>query len=278
MSATCPLCGDRGAPAVFDKGGMTYRRCGGCGFVFARPARNANFHDSLDAFEPAYLQYLQEGPEDGKNFDALWDRISRLRDPAGARLLDVGCGSGKLVRHLRGRGVDARGIEPSAVLYGRYLAAEPRAFARTFEESADRFGPEPFDVITALDVIEHVEDPHRFLAGVAGRLAPDGIAYISTPDAGSVVARLAGRHWHHFNRYHLGLFSRATLTAAAGRHGLRSAWFARRGRLRSAGYVSRYLRDFIARGRGPQAPGWLDTLVFPVNLYDTMHVLLRRAA
>ncbi|MEO8484539.1 MAG: hypothetical protein ABI634_20215, partial [Acidobacteriota bacterium] len=65
----CPLCGsDRSRPA-FEKAGQRYRRCGACTLLFAQNEANANFQPSLDDFEPAYLQYLDDGPTDRQNLD-----------------------------------------------------------------------------------------------------------------------------------------------------------------------------------------------------------------
>ncbi len=268
----CPLCGCHEARQRFTKECLVYARCPGCELTFSRPVENANFQSELDDFEPAYLQYLRESPEDRRNFDALFAWLSRVRPLQGASALDVGCGSGKLVGYLRRRGLSVLGLEPADVLYDHFLADEPETFGRSFAEVEAISGRRHFDVITALDVIEHVERPATFLADIASRLSDGGIACVSTPDAGSVLARLAGKRWHHYNQYHLCLFRRSTIESAAARAGLSPVAFARRGRIRSAGYVTRYLRDFVTRGGGPRLPGWLDGAVFPLNLFDTMYV------
>ena len=276
MNSTCSLCGCQDAPPAFIKGPMAYHRCRVCAFVFSRPPENANFQGSLDDYEPAYLQYLEEAPQDEKNFDVLWAWLSRLGPLTGARVLDIGCGSGKLVRYLRRRSVHAYGLEPSRVLYDHFLTGEPGLFGRSFREVTEISGSQRFDVVTALDVIEHVDQPNQFLADISRRLEPGGVAYISTPDVGSVLARLTGKRWHHFNQYHLGLFSRRTLTDAAAHHDLRLESCARRGRLRSVGYILRYLRDFVTRGGRLRLPAWLDGVAFPLNLFDSIHVCFKK--
>ncbi len=278
MSAICPLCGRRDARKSFVKASIPYARCPGCDLVFSQGPGNANFHDDLEAYEAAYLQYLGESPEDERNFDALCRWLSRFRELRGACLLDVGCGSGKLVRHLRRHDVVAWGLDPAGVLYDRFLAREPEVFARSFAEVEALSGRQRFDVITALDVLEHVEQPATFLGDIAARLADGGIACLSTPDTGSVLARVAGKRWHHYNPYHLCLFSRRTLESAAARSGMSPVAFVRRGRIRSAGYVTRYLGDFVFRRGASRLPGWMDAAVFPINLFDTMHVVFRKDA
>ncbi len=268
----CRACRAAGPVALFVKEGIPHYRCRACRLVFSRPAVNANFQERLDEFEPAYLQYLEEGPEDRANFEALWAHLTRVGMTQRSRLLDVGCGSGKLVRWLRGRSLDASGLEPNGALFARFLAGDPWFSRGTVEDAIGG----PFDVITALDVLEHVEDPGTFLAGAASLLRPGGILHLSTPDAGSLLPRVMGRRWHHFNPYHLALFSRRSLDAAAARHGLTTVSFNRRGRLRSIGYIAQYVRDFIPEARWLRLPARLQSVTVPLNVFDTMHVSLRR--
>src|SRR5439155_11898525 len=107
----------------------------------------------------------------------------------------------------------------------------------------DEFRPSvhvPFDVVTAFDVIENTPDPIAFLTDIAAVLKPGGLFFLSTPDVGSLTARLFGRRWHFYYPYHLSYFSRATLTRAAAAHSLTLLDSRHRGRLRSIGYMIRY--------------------------------------
>jgi len=103
VTPTCSLCGsDRSVPA-FEKSGQEYRRCGTCTLLFSRERTNANFQPSIDDFEPAYRQYLEERPIDALNLDDViaWiESFVDLKNPD-VRLLDVGAGSGQLVRRLQ---------------------------------------------------------------------------------------------------------------------------------------------------------------------------------
>src|SRR5207249_4356353 len=78
------------------------------------------------------------------------------------------------------------GVEPSR------WAAE-RARSRGVEVMQEPEGP--FDAVAMGDVIEHLRDPGAVLDRMAALLAPGGVIWIATPDAGSRVARLLGRHW-----------------------------------------------------------------------------------
>ncbi len=70
----------------------------------------------------------------------------------------------------------------------------------------------PFDAVTAWDVIEHLDDPRAALAAVRERLRPGGWLFVSSPDAGSLVGRALGRHWHYIDpEQHLHLLSMRNL-------------------------------------------------------------------
>jgi SAM-dependent methyltransferase len=259
----------------FERDGIPYFTCATCSFRFSRPARNANLENALDEYEDAYLQYLRPDPADDVNFEALRSWIERARPLADAAVLDVGCGSGKLVRHMCAHGARAVGLEPSAALHGHFLAGEPGFYLGTVGEFG-RMPPQRFDVVTAFDVLEHVADPAEFLRELARLVAPGGHLFVSTPDVGSLAARVFGRRWHYYDRYHLGYFSRRTLEGAAGEAGFEPIAFTHLGRRKSAGYLLRYFFDFVLNRRPPAFVAALNRLYVPINLFDNMYLAFRR--
>src|SRR5262245_21080681 len=99
--AVCRLCGSERGRRLFEKDGGAYHRCFECGLVYSVFERNPNLENELGDFEPSYLDYLRETPEDEAQFRSTWAWIERFARLEGARLLDVGSGGGKWVRHLR---------------------------------------------------------------------------------------------------------------------------------------------------------------------------------
>ena len=274
MLVKCPLCGSARAAQLFTKDATDYWACRDCRFRFATPDPNPNLANTLDQFEAAYLQYLAPDPSDESNFDSLYRWMSRVTPLEGRRLLDVGAGSGKLVRYLRRRGVDAHGIEPSRALFDRFLAGDAAFTRATIDGGGKSIGSYP--VVTAFDVIEHVPDPVAFLRDIASAIEPGGVFFLSTPDVDSLPARMFGRRWHFYYPYHLSYFGPRTLTRAASANGLRVIDSQHRGRRRSIGYIVRYVAEFIG---GIDAPQWahrFDEWYLPTNLFDTMYVAFRR--
>jgi 2-polyprenyl-3-methyl-5-hydroxy-6-metoxy-1,4-benzoquinol methylase len=272
---TCPLCGSSRAAPLFRKRQIDYWRCEACTFRFATPEVNPNLTQTLDGYEAAYLQYLAADASDAANFASLRRWMEGFATLEGKRLLDVGAGSGKLVRFLRGCGIDAHGIEPSRALFDRFLAGDT-AFTRATLDELRASTPKTFDIVTAFDVIEHVPDPREFLRGVAALLEPGGTLFASTPDVDSAVATTFGRRWHFYYSYHLSYLGPKTIARAAAPHGLRVMDSRHRGRLRSVGYMIRYAAELIG---GTSAPRWarlFDEWYLPVNLFDTMYVAFRR--
>jgi 2-polyprenyl-3-methyl-5-hydroxy-6-metoxy-1,4-benzoquinol methylase len=274
-SEVCALCGAASCVPIFQKEGVPFFACTSCSFRFAIPQRNANLENTIGEFETSYLQYFREAPRDKINFDKLTGWMSRFHGLEGMSLLDVGCGSGKFVRYLRRRGIEAYGIEPSQALYDHFLAKEEfflHGPLDVFSGGAKR----QFGIVTAFDVVEHVNEPLKTLSLIADLVQPGGYAFVSTPDAGCLHARAMGKRWHYYHRYHLSYWSRSTLESAAARFGLRSRYFGRRSRYQTLGYVLAYFWENILGTQAPAAFERADRLCFPVNLFDVMYLCFEK--
>lgn len=273
--AVCPLCRSGASPLKFVKDSAPFYRCPRCSFQFARPRKNANLENTIDEFESSYVQYFEEAQRDEVNFGRLTAWMSAFCRLESVTLLDVGAGSGKFVRYLRRHGVEAVGLEPSSALFQRYLKGDSAFDGRRLSELvSDR--PSPFSVVTAYDVIEHVDDPAETMDCMVRLLAPGGRLFISTPDVGCAHARLFGRHWHYYHRYHLSYWSRETLNRTATELGLRELYFGRRFRYQTAGYVLAYFWEHFIGLRAPALFRGLERIAFPVNLLDVMYLCFEK--
>lgn len=275
-SAPCPLCGAARVAQRFEKDGAPFFACRGCGFAFARPAVNANLENRIEDYESSYLDYLDETHEDPANLRALRVWMARFGPLTAGPLLDVGAGGGKLVRDLRRHGVDAVGLEPSAALYERFLRGDAHFVCDTLAAYAARTPPGSYAIVTAFDVIEHVPDPDALVRDAARLLRPGGRLYVSTPDVASLPARLLGRRWHYYHRYHLSYLSRDTLRRLAARHGLEPLHFSQRGRYHSIGYALEYFLQVVLGRREARAPRGLYGRVLPMNLFDVVYGCFRK--
>jgi 2-polyprenyl-6-hydroxyphenyl methylase/3-demethylubiquinone-9 3-methyltransferase len=135
----------------------------------------------LHKLNPVRLAYVRDW------IDQHWqcDECSR-RPLEGKTALDVGCGAGLLAEPLARLGAAVTAIDPAAELIevahehaaGQGLSIDYRSAA--VEDLAGEF-----DLITAMEVIEHTADPQQFLKALGARLAPDGLLILSTPNATS---------------------------------------------------------------------------------------------
>jgi 2-polyprenyl-6-hydroxyphenyl methylase/3-demethylubiquinone-9 3-methyltransferase len=104
---------------------------------------------------------------------------------AGARVLDVGCGGGLLCEALARAGARVTGIDlaPGMIEVARLHAAEQGleiSYDVVSAEQIANMNPAGFDVVTCMEMLEHVPDPERMTATLARLAKPGGGVFIST--------------------------------------------------------------------------------------------------
>jgi SAM-dependent methyltransferase len=104
----------------------------------------------------------------------------------GARALELGAGSGALAERLQAAGfsVTAADIENNFELGTEFLQLDLN------DPNFERALSSEFDLITAVEVIEHLENPTAFLRSIRKLLKPNGFAILTTPNVENVPARL----------------------------------------------------------------------------------------
>jgi SAM-dependent methyltransferase len=147
-------------------------------------------HDSPEYFEHEYFQARRDEKATYlRRCRQIFAQIAQVADPAslkGERLLDVGCDTGSLLAAA----AETYGLVPAGVDVAERAVAGARAkgfevFHGTLEEAPAEYSG--FGLVTAVDILEHVVDPQRFLADVFRRMRPGGILYVQTPNLDSTV-------------------------------------------------------------------------------------------
>ncbi|MCC7138475.1 MAG: methyltransferase domain-containing protein [Planctomycetes bacterium] len=219
----CALCGSprRRLALRHPQGDLV--RCRACGLAVV--ARMPGPAEALAQYDAGYFRGAR-GYRDYAGEKALYRavfrrRLGRLRAfGARGRLLDVGAATGSFLEEATAAGFRAVGLEPSADAGA--VARAAGLDVRTGSIEGAELGPEPFDVVTAFDVVEHLVDPVAGLARLATWARRGGLVAVSVPDFGGGWARATGARWPFVTpTEHLHYFTRRTLRAALTAVGLR---------------------------------------------------------
>jgi SAM-dependent methyltransferase len=185
MTAACPVCASAGAARIESHrdpvGGKTYEllQCPACALVYASPLEfpGADWYGKYN-----YVCGYEETAAAMTKSDFPYF-LDRLPHPRRGLFLDIGCAAGHFLRLAAQRGYDVEGLEVderfvaqarAAGLTGVRQGALDDAFAREREGR--------YDVVSMIEVLEHLDDPVGFLR-LAGRLLkPGGRLLIAVPD------------------------------------------------------------------------------------------------
>jgi 2-polyprenyl-3-methyl-5-hydroxy-6-metoxy-1,4-benzoquinol methylase len=209
----CPVCASVRARPRFAVEGIASRLvvCEGCGSGRLDPLPS-------DAEIASYYPDAYYGDPGRAKFSGLIEWLVRLVGarhvrfflaglPEGARVLDVGCGRGVLLREIASRGFEAHGIELSEAAA---RGADPRAHIRIAPRLSEAGYPDAFfDEVILWHVLEHLRDPRETLQQAQRVLRPGGRLVIAVPNFTSAQARWAGPAWFHLDLprhlHHFGL-------------------------------------------------------------------------
>ncbi|MFI7080251.1 class I SAM-dependent methyltransferase [Micromonospora sp. NPDC049903] len=204
----CLTCGD-GQPHRDDLGGVV-RRCTGCGLGWTVPDPHAApARYDLDYFTGGgYEDYFLTAP---RRFEAgrrlRW--LSSVVRPS--VLVEAGCAGGYFLEAARGAGFTVTGVEVSRVAAAfavDHLGVPVRQ--GYFEQVAPSLRA---DVVCAWHVLEHVDDPRRFLRAARDVLTPGGWLALEVPNIASPAATRLGHRWPGLQpEYHPWHFTPTSLT------------------------------------------------------------------
>lgn len=198
----CPACGASGVPGPRRKLGYDIFRCRGCGTLFVATAHLTARQD-YDAYYSADNLTVP---------DFIHQRLEQIvagfapyrRDN---HLLDLGCGSGVLMRASAKAGWQAEGLDVSQTAAAHLRGLGYEVFCGELQKACYPAGR--FDVVVASELLEHVPDPQTVVSEVARILRPGGLFWATTPHGRGLSARLLREKWTIVSPIeHLQLFSR----------------------------------------------------------------------
>ena len=220
-TVVCNFCGSSSLPPRYRKKGhltgrmFTIVQCAGCGLVFVNPRLTEEKIKGL--YDRAYFEgqgfdpfiALEEVTQKVAGARRALDRIVAVKSPP-ADVLEVGPGGGHFLRMAGERGFRTTGLELSGYAADRLLQQELHILQGTFENAS--IPDQTYDVVVAVEVIEHLPDPRTFFREVARILRPGGLFYYETGDIDCEQARQQGADWDYIRpEGHLYYFSPRTL-------------------------------------------------------------------
>jgi 2-polyprenyl-6-hydroxyphenyl methylase/3-demethylubiquinone-9 3-methyltransferase len=133
----------------------------------------------LHKLNPVRLAYIRD------RIDQHWglDECD-LRPLKGRRAADVGCGAGLLAEPLARLGAEVTALDaaPENIAAARAHALGQGLAIDYAVGSVEALEPGAYDLVTSLEVVEHVSDPRGFVQGLAAALKPGGLLVLSTPN------------------------------------------------------------------------------------------------
>jgi 2-polyprenyl-3-methyl-5-hydroxy-6-metoxy-1,4-benzoquinol methylase len=214
----CPACDNESRRRRGEKDGFQLSQCDSCHTLYVNELPTA---EELAALYEVYYEDAQLSPPPfvSQRLDVVVDHLAPHRELN--RWLDVGFGAGLLLQAAKRGGWDVAGTE----------VANP-AFEQMRDEGFEVYLGEigkcglpagSFDVVSMVEVLEHVDDPVKLVAEAGRLLRPGGVLYFTTPNIGSLSYRLLGKRWSVVTPpHHLQLFSKIGIEIMLGRAGFKA--------------------------------------------------------
>jgi SAM-dependent methyltransferase len=228
----CPVCGGSRRTQLFRQqfaeiesatitGGYDVVVCAECGAGFADDIPDQAAFDAYYREMSKYEYHQRDGAEseyDMRRLAIIADILAPFVPRADARILDVGCATGRLLANMRERGfANVTGLDPSPAC----AAAAKRLYdipVRTTALSHLHESGETFDVVILVGVLEHIRDLDTAMREVYDVLSPGGLVYAEVPDAYAFVD-WPNAPFQDFSTEHINFFSTVSLANLMRRHG-----------------------------------------------------------
>lgn len=228
--SNCPLCNSTDIAVHLTATDYTtslesfkLEKCNACNFVFTNPRPTAtaigNYYQS-----EKYISHTDGGKGlldkiylVARRFTLNWKyNLINAEHPTG-ELLDVGCGTGEFVSHMKSKGWQVTGMEPSATAREKAAAKIEQAVYSNLDAVTKQF-----DVITLWHVLEHVHLLKETVTKIKSLLKPNGTIFIAVPNHESPDAKAYKHYWAAYDvPRHLWHFSKNTMEELVTEGGLK---------------------------------------------------------
>jgi 2-polyprenyl-3-methyl-5-hydroxy-6-metoxy-1,4-benzoquinol methylase len=163
---------------------------------------------------------IQIGDRPDNYYKANRQDIADLLPPAARRVLEIGCGEGRLGQLLRTRGHYVAGFELVPEIAEKARQNLDEVYCGDIEQTQLALSPESFDALIFADILEHLVDPWKTLKNLARLLRPGGLTIASIPNVQNhrIVRDLLRGKWQYtdsglMDRGHLRFFTYRQIVA-----------------------------------------------------------------
>jgi SAM-dependent methyltransferase len=225
LSRACPLCGESAGPILLTHETWRLRECAACGLAYMPESPSAETLDTDFEWDESFQRERMERWMRNPLMRAWTTGVMALkpsrekralrfirRFARDGRLLDVGCGDGRLAMRAAAAGFDVLGVEPSPKMAAK--AARRIGKERVLVGRLEDFDltPESFDAIVTVSYVEHEPAPRQALQRMQRLLKPGGVCLHKTPNYATKLRKLLGRRWSGYRwPEHVQYFTPGTL-------------------------------------------------------------------
>jgi SAM-dependent methyltransferase len=242
----CPVCGATERRVLFRQDfaavesatpvtGYDVVVCGECGCGYADGIPDQRAFDEYYRAMSKYEYHQRDGTEsefDTRRMTVIANIIAPLVPKRDARILDVGCATGRLLANLRGLGfTSVQGADPSpaCATAARRLYDIP-VYTRTLAELGA--APERYDVVILVGVLEHLCDLGEAFTHLRTIMNTGGVVYVEVPDA-TAFADWTNAPYQDFSTEHINFFTPGSLDNLMLVHGFTRVYLAQNHREQS---------------------------------------------
>lgn len=224
----CPACKNNNGISIIVSKLFEHKdlaKCKKCGLVFLWPPPEIDTVSKIyqreyyDAWNMDDLGNDSLSAMKRQTSEKILDMVERFK--CKGTLLDVGCAFGYLLESAQKRNWEVLGVEMSEYASGEAQKKIGIGKVMTGDFLGMALPKSYFDVITMVDVIEHVFDTELFLKKCLDLLKPSGLLVIVTPNLGGLLYKCLGNYWPHFNSAHVTYFSTKSIDKVLKMNGFR---------------------------------------------------------
>lgn len=179
-SILCPVCAADSCFPLESLGHYRLHGCRNCELQFWDPMQNPG----NEWYEEAARYVLRDKAFNRPSLHWRHEQFLRKPLPRGSRVLDIGCGVGTFAAHCEWKGYQTIGIDfdQNAIAAARDVLGLRQVYALSLEEFIQRPEAHGLDVVTFFEVLEHLDEPARFISMIKRLLKPAGCIALSVPN------------------------------------------------------------------------------------------------